>query len=79
MRSIVARGVNFGMAVAYMISAEQCMIETVAGIDIPHLDICLNTPYFLHLWSFMEFNLRRYWYKVYNTSISMVQRFIMIV
>ena len=34
MRSIVARGVNFGMAVAYMISAEQRAIETVASIDI---------------------------------------------
>ena len=44
MRSIVARGVNFGMAVAYMISAEQRAIETVASMDIPHLDICLNTP-----------------------------------
>ena len=47
MRSIVARGVNFGMAVAYMISAEQRAIETVASMDISHSDICLNTPYFL--------------------------------
>ena len=35
------------MAVAYMISAEQCAIETVASMDISHSDICLNTPYFL--------------------------------
>jgi hypothetical protein len=47
MRSIVARGVNVGMAVAYTISAEQRAIEIVASIDMPHSDICLNTPYFL--------------------------------
>ena len=47
MRSIVARGVNFGMLVAYMVSAEQRTIETVASMDISHSDICLNTPYFL--------------------------------
>ena len=47
MRSIVARGVNFGMAVAYMISAEQRALETVASVDISHSGICLNTPYFL--------------------------------
>ena len=47
MWSIVARGVNFGMAVAYMISAEQRAIETVASVDISHSGICLNTPYFL--------------------------------
>ena len=35
------------MAVAYMISAEQRAIETVAGMGIPHSDICLNTPHFL--------------------------------
>ena len=41
MRSIVARGVNFGVAVAYMISAEQRAIETVgstcisAGVPVP--------------------------------------------
>ena len=37
------------MAVAYMISAEQraIAIEIVAGVDISHSDICLNTPYFL--------------------------------
>ena len=44
MRSIVARGVNFGMAVAYTISAKQRAIETVASMDISHSDICLNTP-----------------------------------
>ena len=47
MRSVVARGVNFGVAVAYMISAGQRAIETVASVDISHSDICLNTPYFL--------------------------------
>ena len=47
MRSIVAREVNFGMGDAYMISAEQRSIETVASMDIPHSDICLNAPYFL--------------------------------
>ena len=54
MWSIVAREVNFGMAVAYMISAEQRAIETVASMnieycvrDISHSDICLNAPYFL--------------------------------
>ena len=47
MWSIVAREVNFGMAVAYMISAEQRAIETVASMDMPHSDICLNAPYFL--------------------------------
>ena len=46
MRSIVAREVNFGMVVVYMISAEQRAIKTVASVDIPHSDICLNTPYF---------------------------------
>ena len=35
------------MVVAYMISAEQRAIETVASMDIPHSDICLNTPHFL--------------------------------
>ena len=44
MWSIVARRVNFGMAVAYMISAEQRAIETVASMDTSHSDICLNTP-----------------------------------
>ena len=34
MRSIVARGVNFGMAVSYMISAEQRAIETIAKIVV---------------------------------------------
>ena len=47
MRSIVARGVNFGMAVAYMISAEQCATETVASMDISYSGICLDSPYFL--------------------------------
>ena len=52
MRSIVARGVNFGMAVAYMISAEQRAIslETVAKLSMNiswHSGICLNTSYFL--------------------------------
>ena len=42
MRSIVARGVKFGVAVAYMISAEHRAIETVASIDISHSDICLK-------------------------------------
>ena len=51
MRSVVARGVNFGMAVAYTISTEQSAIETVASVDIPHSDICLNTPYFVTLCS----------------------------
>ena len=36
MRSIVARGVNFAMVVAYMISAEQRAMETVPSVDIPH-------------------------------------------
>ena len=35
------------MVVAYMTSAEQRAIETVASMDIPHSDICLNTPHFL--------------------------------
>ena len=43
MRSIVARVVNFGMAVAYMFSAEQRAIETVASMDVSHSDICVNT------------------------------------
>ena len=34
------------MAVAYMISTEQRAMEIVASIDISHLDVCLNTPYF---------------------------------
>ena len=33
-----------GMAVAYVISAEQRAIETVASMDISHSDVCLNTP-----------------------------------
>ena len=33
MWSTVARRVNFGMAVAYMVSAEQRAIETVASMD----------------------------------------------
>ena len=33
------------MAVAYTISAEQRAIETVASVNIPHSNICLNTPY----------------------------------
>ena len=44
MWSIVARRVNFGMAVAYMISVEQRAIETVASTDTSHSGICLNTP-----------------------------------
>ena len=47
MWSVVAREVIFGMAVAYMISAEQRAIETVDGMNISHSDICLNAPYFL--------------------------------
>ena len=47
MRGIVARGVNFDMAVAYMISAEQRAIGPVTSVDIPHSGVCLNTPYFL--------------------------------
>ena len=43
MWSIVAREVNFGMAVAFMFSSEQCIIETVVSTDISHSDICLNT------------------------------------
>ena len=43
---IVAREVNFGMTVDYTISAEQRAIETVASMDMPHSDICLNAPYF---------------------------------
>ena len=43
MWSIVAREVNFGMAVAFMISAEQRAIETVVSADTSHSDICLNT------------------------------------
>ena len=42
MRSIKARGVNFGMSVAYMISAEQRAIETVASVDISHSNIKLD-------------------------------------
>ena len=37
----------FGMAVAYMVSAEQRTVEPVANVVISHSDICLNTPYFL--------------------------------
>ena len=44
MRSIVARAVNFGMAIAYRVSDEQRAIETVASVDIAHSDICLSTP-----------------------------------
>ena len=44
MWSIVAREVNFGMAVAFIISAEQRAIETVVSTDVSHSDICLNTP-----------------------------------
>ena len=48
MWSIVAREVNFGVAVsclaAYMISAEQRAIETVVSADVSHSDICLNAP-----------------------------------
>ena len=42
MWSIVAREVNFGMAVAFMISTEQraIAIETVVCADISHSDIC---------------------------------------
>ena len=47
MSNVVAGGVNFGMVVAYMISAEQRAIETVAGMDISYSNVCLNTPYFL--------------------------------
>ena len=47
MLSIVAREVNFRMAVAFMISAEQRTVETVVSMDISHSDICLNTPYML--------------------------------
>ena len=47
MWSIVAREVNFGVTVAYMISAEKHAVETVASMDMPHSDICLNAPYFL--------------------------------
>ena len=36
MQRVVARGVNFGMAVAYTISAEHSAIETVASVDISH-------------------------------------------
>ena len=39
MWSIVAREVNFGMAVAFTISAEQRAIETVASM---HMDIPLR-------------------------------------
>ena len=46
MWSIVAREVNFGMEVAFMISssAEQRAIETVVSAEISHSDVCLNTP-----------------------------------
>ena len=52
MWSVVAREVNFGMALAYMISAEQRAtryrkLETVASMNISNSDICLNAPYFL--------------------------------
>ena len=43
MWSIVAREVNFGMAVAYVISAEQRDIETVVSMDILNSDICSDT------------------------------------
>ena len=36
MRSIVARGVSLGMAVAYMASAEQRAIENVVSVDVSH-------------------------------------------
>ena len=45
-RTIVAREVRIGMAVAYTTSVEQRAIETVASIYIPHSDICLNAPEF---------------------------------
>ena len=47
MWSVVAREVDFGMAVAYIISAEQRAIETVANMNISHSDICFNAPCFL--------------------------------
>ena len=31
------------MAVAHVISAEQRAVETVASIDVPHSDVCLDT------------------------------------
>ena len=49
MWSVVAREVNFGMAVAFMILAEQraiiikTVVMTVVRADISHSDICLNT------------------------------------
>ena len=46
MRSIVARGENFGMVVAYMILAEQRTIETVDSVEVPHSNVCLSTPFF---------------------------------
>ena len=45
MWSVVAREVNFGMKVAFTISAEQRGIETVVCADISHSDICLNTSH----------------------------------
>ena len=44
MWSIVAREVNFGMAVAFTVSVEQRAIETTVSTDISHSGICLNTP-----------------------------------
>ena len=44
MWSIVAREVNFGMAVACMISTEQRATEPAVSMDVSHSDICLNTP-----------------------------------
>ena len=35
------------MVVAYMISGGQRAIETVASMDTPHSDICLNRAHFL--------------------------------
>ena len=37
----------FRVSLAYMISAEQRAIETIASVDISHSGICLNTPYSL--------------------------------
>ena len=39
------------MVVADMISAKQRAIETVASMDIPHSDTCLNIPHFFTLCS----------------------------
>jgi hypothetical protein len=73
MQSVVTRGVNFGMTAAYTISAsEQSAIETVASVDIPHSNICMNTPYFyvMQLVVRLDITLGRCW----KSALTSIQR-----